>query len=137
MMLIMSSSGTSEPRSMNCFTFWPSGVFSRAVPRRMSPVEMWGTPRASASFLAWVPFPTAGAPTNRSLTGSSASPDHEVRPRVRVGYLRVRSLQRNCAGPALPAALDARVAAEEAAVVMHDEVGLDLVDDVEPDAHDD
>src|SRR5688572_27652317 len=33
----------------------------------MSPVEMWGMPRRSATRAAWVPLPAPGGPMNRSL----------------------------------------------------------------------
>src|SRR4029453_10084736 len=98
------SSETRSPRSMMAWAFCPSGVFSRTAVRRISPVEMAGTPRRSARNFAWVPLPLPGGPRNTTRI-----------PRL------------------APTSPDAALL-QEARVVVLDELGLDLLDRVHRDA---
>src|ERR1700749_3187470 len=64
---LVTSSGTYPPASMNSWAFVPSGVPRDTLARKMSPVEMAGMPKWSATTLAWVPFPAPGGPMMTSL----------------------------------------------------------------------
>ena len=64
-MPIVTSSGTSSPRSMYERARRPSSLSLRRCSRNMSPVAMCGTPLAAATAAAWVPLPAPGGP-NRS-----------------------------------------------------------------------
>src|SRR5512143_454879 len=109
MMPIIRSSGTSPPAAMIGAAFLPSSVPSATASRRMSPVEMCGTPWRAASCLACVPFPLPGGPMKMSFTTSSLLSS---------------------------AAADAP-ALHEAVVVPHDQLRLDLLDRVHGHADDD
>src|SRR3954453_15317178 len=61
------SSGTRSPASMNFFASWPSSVPWLTLARKMSPVEIFGTPRWAEMNWACVPFPAPGGPTRTSL----------------------------------------------------------------------
>src|SRR2546422_11170524 len=52
---------------MYAFAFFPRSVPCATLCRKMSPVEMCGTPRYAASFAAWVPLPAPGGPSRTSL----------------------------------------------------------------------
>src|SRR4051794_14143911 len=58
----VTSSGTYSPASMNSWAFLPRSVPRETLARKMSPVEIAGTPKCSATALAWVPFPAPGGP---------------------------------------------------------------------------
>ena len=49
---------------MKDFALSPSGVPFATFVRRMSPVEICGTPKRSSSTFAWVPLPAPGGPRN-------------------------------------------------------------------------
>src|SRR5574337_1515507 len=61
----------------------PSGVPAARASRSRSPVDTCGTRYLSASFLAWVPLPEPGAPSNTILMGlsfgSSGRPERRAR----------------------------------------------------------
>src|SRR6478672_12473706 len=61
-MLLVTSSGTYSPASMKRLASTPSGVPSETLARKMSPVEIAGIPKCSATNLAWVPLPAPGGP---------------------------------------------------------------------------
>src|SRR5947209_9568653 len=61
------SSGTRSPASMYFFASLPSGVPWLTFARKMSPVEILGTPRWAETNSACVPFPAPGGPTRTSL----------------------------------------------------------------------
>ncbi len=61
------SSGTYSPASMYSLAFRPSSVPSETLERKMSPVEIAGMPKCSATTLAWVPLPAPGGPIRMSL----------------------------------------------------------------------
>ena len=64
---LVTSSGTYSPASMYSWAFLPRGVPLVTLARKMSPVEIAGTPKWSATTLAWVPFPAPGGPIRISL----------------------------------------------------------------------
>src|SRR3954452_22724903 len=66
-MRLVTSSGTYSPASMYSWAFLPSGVPSETLARKMSPVEIAGMPKWSATTLAWVPFPAPGGPIRINL----------------------------------------------------------------------
>ena len=53
----------------------PSTVPARRASRKMSPVEMCGTPRRSWSSFACVPLPAPGGPMITARTPTSAVPE--------------------------------------------------------------
>src|SRR4051794_29255039 len=57
------SSGTRSPASMYFFACCPSSVPWLTFARKMSPVEILGTPRCAEMNWACVPFPAPGGPT--------------------------------------------------------------------------
>src|SRR6187401_3223718 len=61
-MRLVSSSGTYSPASMYFFASMPSGVPCETFARKMSPVEIAGILKCSATCFAWVPFPAPGGP---------------------------------------------------------------------------
>src|SRR3954453_13578312 len=67
------SSGTYSPASMYCLAFTPRSVPSETLNRKMSPVEIAGTPKRSATTLAWVPLPAPGGPIRMSLMSAQES----------------------------------------------------------------
>src|SRR6476469_9793878 len=79
----------------------PSGVPSDTFARKLSPVEIAGIPKCSATNLAWVPFPAPGGPimisrifgVSPSAMACCASP-HGVRRRSRRSMLAHRLLPR-------------------------------------------
>src|SRR5690348_2236712 len=48
----------------------PRGVPWATLARSRSPVEIWGIPQRCTNSLAWVPFPTPGAPSRRIGPGA-------------------------------------------------------------------
>ena len=54
---------------MYSWAFLPSGVPWETLARKMSPVEIAGMPKWSATILAWVPFPAPGGPIRISPHG--------------------------------------------------------------------
>src|SRR6187397_490767 len=115
MILSRRSSGTSPPFSMIGPTWRPTGVPAAMASRSMSPVEMRGIARCSASRAACVPFPAPGGP--RKMTRG---------PPV-------------VTGPRLPSTTNspALARAAEAVVVAHDELRLHLGHGVHGHADDD
>src|SRR5262245_15144156 len=135
MMSTTVASETSRPSRITCSTVSPSGVRLRTASRRRSPVEMWTQPRFSAIRLACVPLPEPGGPSNTSLMD-------DPQPRILLEDLRfaIGDLPDQSRIPnrkSAPPAPDASAAADEALVVVHEEVGFDLLRDVEADADDD
>ena len=61
------SSGTYSPASMYSLAFQPRSVPSETLERKMSPVEIAGMPKRSATTLACVPLPAPGGPIRMSL----------------------------------------------------------------------
>src|SRR3954464_13250456 len=72
------SSGTRSPASMNFFACCPSSVPWLTLARKMSPVEILGTPRCAEMNWAWVPFPAPGGPTRTSLIGGRPLPEEAL-----------------------------------------------------------
>src|SRR3954453_20619209 len=66
-MRLVTSSGTYSPASMYRLASTPSGVPWETLARKMSPVEMAGILKCSATYLAWVPLPAPGGPISTSL----------------------------------------------------------------------
>src|SRR6476469_11033879 len=66
-MRLVTASGTYSPWSMYSWVFLPSSVPWDTFARKMSPVEIAGMPKWSATTLAWVPFPAPGGPIRMSL----------------------------------------------------------------------
>src|SRR5690348_14566347 len=58
---------------MYFFASRPSGVPCETLARKMSPVEIAGTPNRPATNLAWVPFPAPGGPIRMSLISAQES----------------------------------------------------------------
>src|SRR5579883_3025028 len=103
-------SGTSLPLLTYSAAFWPSAVLPAISARKMSPVDRWVKPYFDASTFDCVPLPEPGAP--RRMTIKLAAPHVE---------------------PAL-----AHLALlQEAFVVAHDQLRLELAHRVEGHAHDD
>src|SRR2546422_3084914 len=107
----MSASGTRSPRSTIGATLRPSGDPSLMAARSRSPVEMCGSPTRLVISAACVPLPTPGAPMSTSRT--PAPPATLI--------------------PSSAAAADPRPL-QEAVVVPHDELRLDLLHRVHGDA---
>src|SRR3977135_1746303 len=61
-MPITTSSGTSSPRSMIAFDFFPSSVPAAIAARSMSPVDNWGSRQSACRIFACVPLPAPGGP---------------------------------------------------------------------------
>src|SRR3954449_7124625 len=61
-MRLVTSSGTYSPASMYRLASRPSGVPWETLARKMSPVEMAGILKCSATNFAWVPLPAPGGP---------------------------------------------------------------------------
>src|SRR3954464_4001693 len=72
------SSGTRSPASMYFLASWPSGVPWLTLARKMSPVEIFGTPRCAEMNEACVPFPAPGGPTRTSLIGGPSLPEEAL-----------------------------------------------------------
>src|SRR5262245_32718446 len=68
---ITTSSGTSWPASMYRRAAWPSSLPLCCASRSMSPVDTWGTPRASCNRRACVPLPAPGGPSITTRTPPS------------------------------------------------------------------
>src|SRR5262249_36549416 len=68
---MVTSSGTSTPRSMYPRACRPSGVPAARWARNMSPVAMCGSPVASDTSTAWVPLPAPGGPNSRMSRATS------------------------------------------------------------------
>src|SRR5690348_12400890 len=58
---------------MYFFASRPSGVPCETLARKMSPVEIAGTPNRPATNLAWVPLPAPGGPIRMSLISAQES----------------------------------------------------------------
>src|SRR5207245_11664891 len=103
---MITSSGTSAPRSIYRLASRPSLVPAARASRSMSPVATCATPHSPASARAWVPLPAPGGPrkTRRMLAA------RERPARARLGPL------------------------EEALVVAHQEVRLHMAHGVERNA---
>ena len=69
---IVSSSGTSSPRSMNAFIWRPTAVPCLLISRSRSPLATCATPTRRATVPACVPFPAPGGPINTTFTGLPA-----------------------------------------------------------------
>src|SRR4029079_1561338 len=61
-MRLVTSSGTYSPASMYRLASTPSGVPWDTLARKMSPVEIAGILKCSATNFAWVPLPAPGGP---------------------------------------------------------------------------
>src|SRR6266511_670066 len=90
----------------------PSAVPARAAVRKRSPVAMCGTPRRSRRACAWVPLPAPGAPSSTTTVIAVA------------GGSSLRS-----PSPA--------TSPNEALVVAHHQLRLDLLHGLDDDRHDD
>jgi hypothetical protein len=82
----MISSLTSRPDSISALLARPSSVPACTASRRMSPVEILGTPRTRANRSACVPLPAPGAPNTTSRTATADRP-YPRRPRIRVFFM--------------------------------------------------
>src|SRR3954453_17595931 len=102
---MMSSSGTSSPRSMYAFASLPRSVSSLTAWRSMSPVAMYASGKSSCRRSACVPFPAPGGPSRMRFSSAMAG---------RAPYLF-----------------------QEALVVAHHQLGLELFHRVQRDADDD
>src|SRR5215211_2229395 len=111
---ITSSSGTSLPLSMYCLACRPSSVSCLLCSRRRSPVPMYGSPKSSVRREACVPLPAPGGPS-----------------RIRFNSLMSIVVRRSLAcgdRRAKPYSL------QEAFVVAHHELRLELLHGVKGDA---
>ena len=61
-MAIIVASSTSSPRSIRALASSATGFRSLIASRRMSPVEIFGSPRSRANRPACVPLPAPGGP---------------------------------------------------------------------------
>ena len=66
--------GHRSPASMYSLACSPSGVPSLTLARKMSPVEIFGTPRCSAMNCACVPLPAPGGPQAATSRTSARKP---------------------------------------------------------------
>src|SRR3954447_18790176 len=118
---MMTSSGTRSPRSMYPLACLPRSVCSLTARRSMSPVATYASGKSSWRRSAWVPLPAPGGPS-----------------RMRLSSDIVRG-KRNM--PRSPAATRTRGRApyllQEALVVAHHQLRLELLHRVQGDAHDD
>src|SRR5919205_2942430 len=130
-MRIVSSSGTSVPALRMGRSSPASGDSDFSSARNMSPVEICGSPRRSWSRRACVPFPAPGAPMRTmifDIRGDCRMPGLSCRFQLRPGIRRLVLSS---------AAAQAAARPEEAFVVAHDELRLDLRDGVHGDADQD
>src|SRR4051794_1810728 len=118
---MMTSSGTSSPRSMYSFACLPRSVCSLTALRSMSPVATYARGKSSWRRSAWVPLPAPGGPSRMRLS-SDIDRKGSRRPALAVGE----------AGRARAPYL-----LQEALVVAHHQLGLELLHRVEGHAHDD
>src|SRR4051812_32396773 len=102
---MMTSSGTSSPRSMYAFASLPRSVWSLTAWRSMSPVAMYASGKSSCRRSACVPFPAPGGPSRMRFSSAMAG---------RAPYLF-----------------------QEALVVAHHQLGLELFHRVQRHADDD
>src|SRR5579859_1530179 len=123
MIPIMTSSSTSRPSWMA-----PSASLPRRVPRlcssrRISPVEIMGTPNRSCRKSPWVLLPLPGAPNSSSFT---------TRPPLLTSD---ESYRKSMSRP--PLTCIALRSSDESTVLPHDQLRLQLLHRIEGDAHDD
>src|SRR5689334_18682175 len=97
---------TSSPRSITALALMPTGVPAATAWRSMSPVDNWIIPRAVWSRAAWVPFPAPGGPNKMMFSIEGRSPARSCSALAR-RRLELRFL-------------------DEVAILMGDEVALDL-----------
>ena len=83
----MMSSLTNSPASMIASAWHPSSVLASTASRRISPVEICGTPRLFASRLACVPLPAPGGPS-MTMFNAIDDPRYPRRPRTRVFFMK-------------------------------------------------
>src|SRR5688500_14558892 len=106
---------TSLPAAITAFASIPTGLPLATASRSMSPVDIWIIPRCACSRAAWVPLPAPGGP-NRTM------------------FMEERSLMRSQSAPA--AGLELRLL-DEVAVLVGDQMALDLRHRVHGDVDDD
>src|SRR3954447_6818085 len=118
---MMTSSGTRSPRSMYSLACLPRSVPSLTAWRSMSPVATYASEKSSWRRSAWVPFPAPGGPSRMRLSSDIVRGNRNT--------------------PRSPAATRTRGRApyllQEALVVAHHQLRLELLHRVEGDAHDD
>src|ERR1700722_9766051 len=137
----ITSSGTSSPASMKRLAALPSSVPSATCARRMSPVEMWGSPKSSCNRSAWVPLPAPGG-TSRikfsSATRQSAYPQrgcvrqcetpHQARVTTRLPQQsKVGAAWRSPTKSRPPCGPDVARLLEKALVTAHHQLRLELL----------
>src|SRR4051812_30107098 len=118
---MITSSGTSSPASMYCLAFLPSSVPLATASRRMLPVAKYGRPKSCVRRSAWVPLPAPGGPIRirfSSDTGALAA-----------------SFRTGASRPPVPGR--SGILLQEAFVVAHHQLGLELLHGVEGHADDD
>src|SRR3954464_639103 len=118
---MMTSSGTRSPRSMYSLACLPRSVCSLTAWRSMSPVATYASEKSSWRRSAWVPFPAPGGPSRMRLSSDIVRGNRNT--------------------PRSPAATRTRGRApyllQEALVVAHHQLRLELLHRVEGHAHDD
>src|SRR3954468_8718241 len=120
-MAIIVASSTSLPASTSAFAATATGCPSRAISRRISPVEIFSRPRSRANRVACVPFPAPGGPIMMTF-----------RP-IRFLALSTWKAPKPClSAPPADAGL-----LHEAVVVPHDELRFHLLNGVHRHAHHD
>src|SRR3954451_10459359 len=118
---MMISSGTRSPRSMYSFACLPRSVWFLTAWRSMSPVATYASGKSSWRRSAWVPLPAPGGPSRMRLSSDIGEG---------IETTRARRWPRRGRGRA-PYLL------QEALVVAHHQLRLELLHRVEGDAHDD
>src|SRR3954465_13515515 len=118
---MMTSSGTRSPRSMYSFACLPRSVCSLTALRSMSPVATYASGKSSWRRSAWVPLPAPGGPSRMRLSSDIGEGIETTR--ARRGPRRGRGR--------------APYLLQEALVVAHHQLRLELLHRVEGDAHDD
>src|SRR5689334_4888483 len=108
---------TSSPRSITALALRPTGVPAATASRSMSPVDSWIIPRLACSRAACVPLPAPGGPRRMMFIMAALSPaplsSAPSRRRLELGLL------------------------DEVAVLVRDQVALNLADGVHRHVDDD
>src|ERR1700712_1616198 len=118
---MISSSGTRLPASMCALAWRPSSVPSLTAARRMLPVAKYGRPKSCVIRSAWVPWPAPGGPTRMRFSSDTGA--------------LAASLRTGASRPPVPGR--SGILLEEAFVVAHHQLGLELLHGVEGHADDD
>src|SRR5215218_8219645 len=109
------ASDTNSPASITALAWRPTGVPALTAARSMSPVDSWTMPRLAIRRCACVPLPAPGGPRRMM---SMAYPPCRPRRSAPLGALQLRLL-------------------DEVAILVGDQVALDLADRVHGDVDND